>query len=52
MKTMRANVFRGVNEFSIEEVPRPRPGPGEAVIRGTLTTICGTICTSCAANTR
>ena len=42
MKTMRANVFRGVNEFGIEEVPRPRPGPGEAVIRITLTTICGT----------
>ena len=42
MKTMRANVFRGVNDFGIEEVPRPRPGPGEAVIRVTLTTICGT----------
>src|SRR5688572_21181834 len=42
MKTMKANVFRGVNEFGIEEVVRPRPGPGEAVIRVTLTTICGT----------
>jgi alcohol dehydrogenase len=42
MKTMRANVFRGVNQFGIEEVPRPRAGPGEAVIRVTLTTICGT----------
>jgi D-arabinose 1-dehydrogenase-like Zn-dependent alcohol dehydrogenase len=42
MKTMRANVFRGVNEFGIEEVPRPTAGPGEAVIRITLTTICGT----------
>ena len=42
MKTMRANVFRGVNEFGIEQVPRPRPGPGAAVIRVTLTTICGT----------
>src|SRR6476620_3902334 len=42
MKTMRANVFRGVNRFGIEEVPRPHPGPGEAVIRVTLTTICGT----------
>ena len=41
-KTMRANVFRGVNDFRVEEVPRPRPGPGEAVIRITLTTICGT----------
>ena len=42
MKTMRANVFRGVNEFGIEQVPRPRAGPGGAVIRITLTTICGT----------
>lgn len=42
MKTMRANVFRGVNTFGIEEVPRPRAGVGEAVIRITCTTICGT----------
>jgi alcohol dehydrogenase len=40
--TMRANVFRGVGRFGIEELPRPRAGPGEAVIRVTLTTICGT----------
>lgn len=40
--TMRANVFRGPDKISIEEVPRPRPGVGEAVIRITLTTICGT----------
>jgi alcohol dehydrogenase len=42
MKTMRANVFRGVNDIRVEEVPRPRAGAGEAVIRVTLTTICGT----------
>ena len=42
MKTMRATVFRGVNDIRIEEVPRPHPGSGEAVIRITLTTICGT----------
>ena len=40
--TMRANVFRAPQEFSVEEVNRPRPGPGEALIRVTLTTICGT----------
>jgi threonine dehydrogenase-like Zn-dependent dehydrogenase len=40
--TMRANVFRAPGEFAIEEVDRPRPGPGEALIRITLTTICGT----------
>ena len=39
---MRATVFRGVNDIRVEEVPRPHPGPGEAVIRITLTTICGT----------
>jgi alcohol dehydrogenase len=39
---MRANVFRGPGKFGIEEVPRPTAGPGEAVVRTTLTTICGT----------
>lgn len=39
---MRANVFRSVNRFGIEEVERPRAGVGEAVIKVTLTTICGT----------
>jgi threonine dehydrogenase-like Zn-dependent dehydrogenase len=39
---MRANVFRGVNDICVEEVERPRAGAGEAVIRVTLTTICGT----------
>src|SRR5213075_2760785 len=42
MQTMKANVFRGPNKIGIEEVPRPRAGVGEAVIRITLTTICGT----------
>jgi len=42
MKTMKANVFRGPGQFGIEEVPRPRAGAGEAVVRITLTTICGT----------
>jgi threonine dehydrogenase-like Zn-dependent dehydrogenase len=39
---MKANVFRGVNDIRLEDVARPRAGPGEAVIRVTLTTICGT----------
>ncbi len=42
METMRANVFCGINEIRIEEVNRPHAGVGEAVIRVTLTTICGT----------
>src|ERR1700747_367736 len=40
--TMRALVFRGPNQIAIEQVPIPKPGVGEAVIRITLTTICGT----------
>src|SRR5580692_8155667 len=40
--TMRALVFRGPNQIAIEQIPIPKPGPGEAVIRVTLTTICGT----------
>ena len=39
---MKATVFHGPNDIRIEEVPRPHAGVGEAVIRITLTTICGT----------
>ncbi len=39
---MKALVFRGPNDIAVECVPIPRAGPGEAVIRVTLTTICGT----------
>ena len=42
MNKMKANVFHGVNDIRIEEVDKPRAGFGEAVIRVTLTTICGT----------
>jgi threonine dehydrogenase-like Zn-dependent dehydrogenase len=42
MAKMRANVFRGVNDFRVQEVEKPRAGIGEALIRVTLTTICGT----------
>jgi alcohol dehydrogenase len=40
--TMRAAVFQAPGEIRVTDVPRPVPGPGEAVIRVTLTTICGT----------
>jgi threonine dehydrogenase-like Zn-dependent dehydrogenase len=40
--SMRANVFRGVDDFGIEDVERPTAGVGEAIVRITLTTICGT----------
>src|SRR6478672_2063462 len=42
MQTMKANGFRGPNKIGVEEVPRPSAGVGEAIIRITLTTICGT----------
>ena len=40
--TMRAAVFRGPGDIGIERVPRPHAGAGEAVVRVTLTTVCGT----------
>ena len=42
MKHMKATVFHGKNEIRVDEVERPRAGVCEAVIRVTLTTICGT----------
>ncbi|AGC46761.1 alcohol dehydrogenase [Myxococcus stipitatus DSM 14675] len=39
---MRATVFRDAGKFGLEEVEKPRAGVGEAVVRMTLTTICGT----------
>lgn len=42
METMKALVFHGPNQIALENMPVPRAGCGEAVIRVTLTTICGT----------
>ncbi|MBQ5948482.1 NAD(P)-dependent alcohol dehydrogenase [Massilia sp. ST3] len=42
MKTMKAAVFRGPGHIALERKPVPVAGPGEAVIRMTMTTICGT----------
>jgi threonine dehydrogenase-like Zn-dependent dehydrogenase len=39
---MKACVFHGKDDIRVEDVARPRAGVGEAVIRVTLTTICGT----------
>jgi alcohol dehydrogenase len=39
---MKATVFHAAKDVRVEEVPRPHAGAGEAVIRITLTTICGT----------
>jgi alcohol dehydrogenase len=42
MKTMKAVVFKGKDRIALEEVPKPSARAGEAVIRITTTTICGT----------
>ena len=39
---MKAIVFRGKDQIHLEDLPKPRPHAGEAVIRITATTICGT----------
>jgi threonine dehydrogenase-like Zn-dependent dehydrogenase len=40
--TMRAAVFQAKGKIGLREVPRPEPGIGQALLRVTLTTICGT----------
>ena len=42
MQKMKAVVFHGVGDLRVEDVSCPRPKAGEAVIRITATTICGT----------
>ncbi|MCL6478203.1 MAG: alcohol dehydrogenase catalytic domain-containing protein [Peptococcaceae bacterium] len=39
---MKALVYHGPYDLRLEDVPIPRAGPGEAVVKVTLTTICGT----------
>src|ERR1700722_16863263 len=40
--TMRAAVYRGVNDVRMETVPVPKIGPGELLIRMHTCGICGT----------
>ena len=42
MTTMRAAVFVERGRIELREVPRPEPGPGQVLMKITLTTICGT----------
>lgn len=42
MTQMLATVFYGKDDIRVEEVERPQAGANDAVIRVTLTTICGT----------
>ena len=41
-RVMKANVFRAPGQFGLESKNVPTAGPGEAVIKVRLTTICGT----------
>jgi L-iditol 2-dehydrogenase len=42
MDTMLAAVYHSPHDIRLEEVERPRPGPGEAVIRVRAASICAT----------
>ena len=42
METMKAVAFQGKDRLTIEERPKPAPKAGQAVLRVTMTTICGT----------
>jgi threonine dehydrogenase-like Zn-dependent dehydrogenase len=42
MATMQAAVFLEKGKIQLREVPKPVPGPGQALMKVTLTTICGT----------
>ena len=42
METMRAAIFVAKDQIRIREVPKPVPGPGQVLVKVTLTTICGT----------
>ncbi|HVL23719.1 MAG TPA: zinc-binding dehydrogenase [Thermomicrobiales bacterium] len=41
-EAMRAAVFHGVNDLRLDTVEMPRAGFGEAIVKVTMTTICGT----------
>ena len=40
--TMRAAVYRGINDIRVEDVPVPTIGPGEVLVRIHSCGICGT----------
>ena len=42
LKTMKAAVFVAPGRIELQEKPVPKVGPGDALIRVTTTTICGT----------
>ena len=42
MDTMLAAVYHGPHDIRLEEVPVPKPGPGQAVMRVRTASICST----------
>ena len=46
MTAMRAAVFEGKNRIAIQERPAPCLRPSDAIVKVTLTTICGTRCSA------
>jgi L-iditol 2-dehydrogenase len=42
MDTMLAAVYHGAHDIRLEEVERPQPGPGEAVLRVRAASLCAT----------
>jgi alcohol dehydrogenase len=42
MRMMNAAVFTGPGRIALDRKPVPLAGPGEAVVKVTMTTICGT----------
>jgi L-iditol 2-dehydrogenase len=39
---MLAAVYQGIEDMEVKEVPTPRPGPGEVLVRILATALCGT----------
>lgn len=39
---MRAAVYRGNRKFGVDEIPTPKPGPGQVLVRVKYCAICGT----------
>ena len=41
-KTMKAVLYKAPHELGFEEIPYPKPGPGEVTVKVAYSGICGT----------
>ncbi|MBM3945395.1 MAG: alcohol dehydrogenase, partial [SAR202 cluster bacterium] len=39
---MKAAVYQGKHHFEVKDLPMPKPGPGQVVMKTTYSGICGT----------